>query len=106
MRILSVDFGCGRQSKKCFRCFGRLSRQLFKGFVGAPGNFAGDVWQVHGFVALCFWFGIEVPWQEIGRVGFNHESVCRNACNEFLQVVSTTFVANPTSDPDMTIQVQ
>ena len=49
---------------------------------------------------------MQAAWQQVGRVGFQHESVLGDCCYQGFQVASPTLIADPACNTDIEIHVQ
>lgn len=74
-------------------------------FAACPRDRGGDVRQVDGFVPPRLGFRGEVPWQQIGAVGFDDEPIRCNLLHEGYEMGAAALIADPPGDADVQIHV-
>ena len=78
--------------------------QSIGSFTTTLSNDLQDVWQILWFVTIDFWS--IVARREVGGICFDHQSVDRNCFDDFTQMFAASFIANPTGNPEMEIEVE
>jgi len=101
-----MSYECFLKSKECQRIAGGCFRQSLRGFAAALGHDPEDVWQMARLVATVPGLRLEVAWQEVWRIGLEHQPVGRNAADELAQVPATALIADPAGDADREPQLQ
>jgi len=82
------------------------SRSDLDALTAVARQLVGDMRQVHRLVAAMRGLWLHRARQQVGRIGFDHQTFGRDVFDKFAQMQSAALIAEPTGDPDVPVLVE
>jgi hypothetical protein len=95
-----------RQAEKAAGGPRRAARELFERFAARPCHHSRDVRKISGLVPSRRRFRMQVAWQQVRTIGFEHESIRGNLAHQRHEVRAAPLVVDPSGDADRETELE